>query len=456
MIGESTSLFKVFRVLWFPVSINAMVLGAAAVLIFWLGTWLGCLVIGETAMTSTATSGFPKACELALRRTVWPGFATEDVDVGNQKLAQHHLLAIEDPEKISEEDQASAAADIAVIEELFATWREEHLASFEDAEEKRDAARELRTTLPRYRLVFGWQLALFFFLWATFGVAICRVMALRMARDEYCTLSDAFWYAWRIKLTGILYPAAVLLPVGFLVVCNQLAGWVAWIPAVGPLLAIILLPLVLISSILIILMVIVGLVSLGLIPAAIAVERKGTYDSLGKAFNYVFARPLPVILHLVVLWHFLAIIWWIFMSEDLVVQAIGDTMVPIWGDAQDQEMMTGNPEGLDGLKKFGGWIFQALLTAFHILVWGAMVSFVLGAFTSLFLLLRKDVDGMDYIDVARDPAAAPPAPAPPAPEPTAAPATEAEPAASPEDAPAGDEEPPGDEKPPESGTKPAS
>ena len=45
-MGESTSLFKVFRVLWFPVSINAMALGAAAVVLFWAGSWICALVAG--------------------------------------------------------------------------------------------------------------------------------------------------------------------------------------------------------------------------------------------------------------------------------------------------------------------------------------------------------------------------------------------------------------------------
>ena len=61
-MGENTSLFKVFRVLWFPVSVNAMALGAAAVVLFWAGSWLGCLLIGAPSLADTATHKFSHAC----------------------------------------------------------------------------------------------------------------------------------------------------------------------------------------------------------------------------------------------------------------------------------------------------------------------------------------------------------------------------------------------------------
>jgi len=420
VITESTSVFKVFRVLWFPVSINAMVLGAAAVLLFWLATWLSCLAIGVPSLATEATKSFPEACRIAVVEGAWPGHATDTLGEGDSARHVHHLLVTDDDEEISDEDRASAEEDNEILNQLFGAWwaneaqsiQADDLSDSERAEAAKSLSLTVRRNLPRYRLVFAWQLVLFFFLWATFGVAICRVMALRMARDEYCTILDAMSYAWRVKLTGCLYPQAVGLPILFLAICNQIAGWVAWVPIVGPIVGVILLPLVIVSSILMILAAVVGIISLGLIPAAIATERKGTYDSLGKAFNYVFARPIPVILHLLVLGTFLQFVHTLFVDENLVERAIASTMTPLWSGSDVEAMLVGEPAGLSGHHWFGAWIFKIILTFFRLLVWGALVSFALGAFTALFLLLRKEVDGMDYIDIARDPAAAPSDPVP--------------------------------------------
>lgn len=356
MIGESTSLFKVFRVLWFPMSINAMGLGAAAVALFWIGSWGSGLVAGlpeqvkehdgqYVRMADALTHGFPGQVMGAVRTRSWPENGPTD----------------------------------------------------------------------HFGIVFAIQIAMFVFLWSTFGVAICRVLALRIARDEYCALGTAFTFAWRVKLTGILYPLAVTLPILFLILCNHLAGIVTWIPWVGWLIGVLLLPLTIISSLLAVLIGVAGFVSLGFVPAAIATERKGTYDSLGKSFNYVFARAISLFLHLVVLYFFLEFVHTLFVEDRLVERVLADTMSPVWAEADFKEMVTGRTANLDGFQGFCAWLFGVVIGGYRLLLWGALISFTLGAFTSLFLILRKDVDGMDYIDVARDPADAPdtPAPAPP-------------------------------------------
>ena len=345
MTGESTSLFKVFRVLWFPMSINAMVLGAGAIGLFWLGTWAGAAALldfpeGMDASDSATgiALGFGSAALNAFRNFTWP-----EGDAG---------------------------------------W------------------------------LLAWQSVLAVFLWATFGVAICRVLALRVARDEYCALGTAFSFAWRVKTAALLYPVAVALPLFFLLACNQLAGMVTSIPWLGWLVGGLLMPLTIISSILAVLIGIAAVVSVGFMPAAIATERKGTYDSLGKAFNYVFARPIPLILHLLVLSTFIGLIHDLFVQQRVVEQILGRSMTPwLYGDesfqASFRAMLTGETEQLSGFQGICAWVFSVVHTSYRLLLWGAIVAFVFGAFTSLFLILRRDVDGMDYSDVARDPAEAP-------------------------------------------------
>jgi hypothetical protein len=341
VIGESTSLFKVFRVLWFPLSINAMALSAIAAGLFYGGTWLAVAVsdlpdaLDKTAWTSVSVSRFPADC-LRILTDGWPA------DGG---------------------------------------------------------------------LVLGTQLVLFFLLWATFGVAVCRILALRIARDEYCPMGQAFAYAWRIKLTGILFPLAILAPVAFLLVCNQVAGLVTAIPVAGAFIGLLLIPLVLISSLLVVLLAVAGIASVGLVPPAIAIERKGTYDSLGKAMSYVFARPLPLILHLLVVALFVGFLHRLLVEHALVQRILAWSMTPFFVSEsfgnEFRTMVLGHPEALEGWRWLFAWGFQVLFVIYRLLVWGALISFTLGAFTSLFFVLRKDVDGVDYVDLARDPADAP-------------------------------------------------
>ncbi|NRA96868.1 MAG: hypothetical protein HRU14_11745 [Planctomycetes bacterium] len=367
-MGENTSLFKVFRVLWFPVSINAMALGAAAVVLFWAGSWICALV-----------AGMPEGMENL----------HADLQPTTSQIAD--TLTHSFPDRLLTVAEARSWPEIGPT--------------------------------GHFGVVFALQIVLFFFLWSTFGVAICRILALRIARDEYCALGSAFAFAWRVKLTGMLYPLAVMLPILFLLLCNQFAGVVTWIPGLGWVLGLLLLPLTIISSLLAVLIGIAGLVSLGFMPAAIATERKGTYDSLGKSFNYVFARAIPLILQLVILFYFLGFVHELFVEQRLVEGVVADSMLPLWEDSTSdfQRMVQG--QNLDGFQGYCAFAYGAVMGLYRLLLWGALISFTFGAFTSLFLILRKDVDGVDYSDVARDPSDAPDVPETPAP-PASSPAAE--------------------------------
>ena len=350
MNDDSTSIFKVFRVLWFPMSINAVALGALATLLFFLVTWLFTWI----------HSGIP-----------------------------------------------NGAGDAAACAENFLTISKNLVLS------GGSWPRGFPAALEWLYLV---QFVSFFALWATFGVAICRIIALRIARDEYCSLGEAWRYAWRIKLTGILYPLALLLPIIGLAFCNFLAGCVGSIPYVGWFLGVFLIPLVLISTVILILIAVAGLVGVGLMPAAIAVERKGTYDSLGKSFNFIFARPLPLIFYVWLVLTFLGIIQGLFIDGGVVENIMKGTLTP-FGWAPDYDLIAvGATPLLTGWAWFCALLHWFVIRIFHLLVWGAILSYALGAFTSMFLIFRQDVDGLEYEDVARDPAETPAGPAAGAPE----------------------------------------
>jgi len=220
-------------------------------------------------------------------------------------------------------------------------------------------------------------------------------------------MKAAWCYAWKIKLTALLYPVAVLLPVLFLVFCNGLAGAISSIPGVGWVLGIFFLPLVLLSSFLILLAVVVGLVSLGLIPAIVAVERKGTFDAAGKATNCLTARPLTVILYLVLMVVFIGgVVYHFLIGGHWVEQVLSKTITPLF-DSRYQLIAAGNTEATTGLANLLAWVHLGILELFRLFLWGLLISLTLGGFTSIFLVLRQDIDGIDPSDVARDPSLAP-------------------------------------------------
>lgn len=263
--------------------------------------------------------------------------------------------------------------------------------------------------------LFAVQLAFAFVLWAIPGVAICRILALRIGRDEYCPVKTALGYAWKNRATALLYPAAVAAPVVFLVVCNALAGAVGHIPWIGWLLAIPLYPLALIASTFIFVILIAGVLGIGMVAAAIAVERKGTFDCIGKAFNYIFARPIPFLIYFGVTAFLLSLIHHYLLEAELLQTWAARTMTAIPLGGPFRSIVSGDPT-LTGAKGIFAWIFGFMNSAVGFLVMGLILSHAMAASTSMFMIFRKDVDGIEPGDVYRDeitepaPPAAPPAP----------------------------------------------
>ncbi len=161
---------------------------------------------------------------------------------------------------------------------------------------------------------FLWRLAAMLWallLWAVLGGAITRIIAIRIAKDESISLGDALGYVWNNKLSYIGTPICV---VGFMLLfygCNKLAAVVGhWIPFLGPVLYIILLPLVLLSTLFLFLMGIGLVFGFHMIASSISTEGGDGLQAVINVFNYVFIRPWHYILYhllliasLIFLWH---------------------------------------------------------------------------------------------------------------------------------------------------------
>ena len=157
----------------------------------------------------------------------------------------------------------------------------------------------------------------FFAVWSFFGLAIRRIISLRIARDEGLSLREAVGFAFKNWVTMLLAPVIIGLAAGLFWLCNMLAGLLMSIPVLGAILSILLVPLTVLSTLLLLLIVVGGVFGFPLVGAAAAWERNGSLDAISRAFTYVFARPLQYWLNFFLILTFTAII--IFVGNGFVL-----------------------------------------------------------------------------------------------------------------------------------------
>src|SRR5262249_7176886 len=128
--------------------------------------------------------------------------------------------------------------------------------------------------------------------------AICRIAAMKIAREEGLEIKDALKFGASKFVPNLLSIVFVIAIVGFFyIVCNAtIAGAVGRIPVIGELLVGILYFLVLLSSFFIVFASVLGVLGFNLAAAAIATEASDTFDGVSRAWNYILARPWQVIL----------------------------------------------------------------------------------------------------------------------------------------------------------------
>ncbi len=275
-----------------------------------------------------------------------------------------------------------------------------------------------------------WEILLaalaFLLVWSFFGAAILRTAALKLTRDEPVSLREALRFGGKNCPSLLLAPVLVLLFAGFFVACNALAGLVMSVPFVGPsLLGLVLFPLVLVSSLLIVLAMLGGFVGLPLMWAGIAIEQNGPLEALSRAFSYIFARPFRfffgyflvfVVMSIVVVagGHFERTV-----KETLKIGVVNAKLDELIAKDQDKpdvvqdrfekpDRVEREERGigdLDNLERaewtnwLGFLLMWLLLGAFQMGIKGYALYLFLGGTVSLYLQLRREVDGTDEEEI---------------------------------------------------------
>ena len=286
-----------------------------------------------------------------------------------------------------------------------------------------------------------WQTALTWFVWlgvwSFFGAAIMRTAALRLTRDEPISLKRAFFFARRHCLEFFQVPVLLALFVGIFVLLTLGLGFVSNIPFVG----VIAFFLAALSSVMVALALVGGAIALPVMWAALATERNGPLDALSRAFSYLFARPMQFLIGYVLLFLLMSLVLLFgrgfeeslktvagsaILADDLreAVSSDDDGMTESGSlERRAREAIrkiqggrgTGlsdpeNAESLEGWQNAQFWLFWAVLSFFAVLFKGYALYVLFGGASSLYQILRSDVDGTDDDEIFLedgDPGAAP-------------------------------------------------
>lgn len=185
--------------------------------------------------------------------------------------------------------------------------------------------------------------------WAFFSGAICRIAAMKIAREEGLEIKDALKFAASKFVPNLLSIVFVVAIVGFFyVVCNAtIAGGVGRIPYVGELLVAVLYFLVLLSSFFIVFAGVLGVLGFNLAAAAIATEASDTFDGVSRAWNYILARPWQVILTYALTFTYMGI--FCFCGHLFEKVAAKSLSVGWWGMGHNSQIVEADKETADSL-----------------------------------------------------------------------------------------------------------
>ncbi len=247
-------------------------------------------------------------------------------------------------------------------------------------------------------------------IWAIFGGAICRMTALRFARDERMSMKRALQFSGRRFLSYFSAPLLPLSGVACMWLVLFVGGWIGNIPAVGGIVVGVLYGIALLVALGI------GLIMFGvacgwsLTQATISVEDSDAFDGFSRSFSYVFSKP----------WHFL---WYVVVAllfggvaieiVAFVATVIGD--IASWGIStgmdkghlsellrDSKSLLSKNPldwsppkEGLPAASWFAvAWHYLAGLMVFCF-----QDSYFWVASTIIYFLLRRVEDATDFDEI---------------------------------------------------------
>lgn len=259
---------------------------------------------------------------------------------------------------------------------------------------------EVETKLPRLAglvLCGLWGLAV----WALFGAAITRILAVQVATDERLSWSAVARYAtgkWHSYFGAPLFPVIGML-LAALPVC--LFGLLMRIN-VGIFLVGLIWPVFLVCGLIMVLLLLGLLFGWPLMWTTISSEGTDSFDALSRSYAYVFQRPLHYLLY-VVLAAVIGVVGWLLVSE-VAAGIVGLTYwAASWGSGA---VVIGNVVGsspdLGMVGKTGAWLIHFWAGFVKLLAVGFLYSYFWSSMSIIYFLLRRDVDATEMDEVYLD------------------------------------------------------
>lgn len=241
------------------------------------------------------------------------------------------------------------------------------------------------TTWPQAALMAVWSLAV----WGLIGGAIARIAVVQAATGRKIGIGSALRFALRQAGSLIGAPLIPFLAVAFLVAGNAAAGLLTRIPgAAGEVIAALFAVVPLVLSILLALILIGLALGWPLMQATVAAEDEDAADALSRSYSYVNQRFFRYAAHI--------LFGWAIGGLGLYLAVWFATIVFTLADWSSGLLATGRPVSAPlAVTLREGWDQLAGL-----LVHAWAYSFFWSAVSIVYLILRRDVDGAAWEDVA--------------------------------------------------------
>ncbi len=246
-----------------------------------------------------------------------------------------------------------------------------------------------------YLLFSGlWALAV----WALFGGIITRAAAIELATyDRAKTVRSVRFAAsrWRAYFAAPFFPLVGVLLLGLpvalvgLLLRTEITGWaaaIAW-------------PLLMIDGSLMALLLLGLLFGWPLMWANISVEGIDSFDAVGRAYNYVYQRPLHYLFYVVVASNMGALGWLLVWNFVAAVVALTHGAAAWGAGAARMEAIVGRSGDLGALGSVTAGLIAFWDQGVRLLGAGFLFSYFWTASTAIYYLLRRDADATELDEV---------------------------------------------------------
>lgn len=236
--------------------------------------------------------------------------------------------------------------------------------------------------------------------WGIIGGAICRIAMLQLGPGTRTSLGDALRFSSRKLIPLVVAPLSPLLGVAIFTALAAVFGLLYLIPGrLGPVLAGLFLFLPLFAG-LIMTLILVGLAAgWPLMHASVAAEAEDGFDALSRSYAYVHQRPGRYLAYLSICW-LMGILGLVFVKVFAMI-VVHMTEWSLSFSSAPRPLVgalfgtVSGPVDPTAASFHAWWLFLVQL-----LIQGWAFSYFWSSSSLIYLLLRKDVDGTAYHEVA--------------------------------------------------------